>query len=72
MPREPTVTVKLPVRVVEAYQHAPAGQRRTAAGLALADAVVLAKVSAAVVKRAKVDEPIGFTLSAKSLEGKVA
>ncbi len=65
MPREPSVAVRVPLRVVEAYQRAPAGQRRTAAGLALADAVVLAKVSAAVVKRAKRDEPIGYTLTAK-------
>lgn len=65
--REPTVAVRISARLVEAYQHAPAGQRRAAAAYALADAVVLAKVSP-VEKRAKGDEPIGFTLSAKALE----
>jgi hypothetical protein len=67
MRREPFVTVRVPPRIVDAYQHAPPGQRRTAAGLALADAVVLAKVSAAVVKRAKVDEPIGYALTSKAV-----
>ncbi len=68
MPREPSLAVRVPLRIVEAYQHAPPGQRRTAAAYALADAVVLAKVSAAVTKRAKVDEPIGYVLGPRARE----